>query len=1654
MADYVHLHFHTEYSLLDGGNRIKDVAKRIKELGMTTVAMTDHGNMFGAIDFYQTMQKNGIKPIIGMEAYIHNGEEMDHKDSNNRYNHICLYAKDEVGYKNLMYLASMGFIEGYYFEPRINKKLLKEHSEGLVCTSACLAGEVNFHLNYKTEKNQKRGAKGYSKAKEVALEYRDIFGDDYYLEIMRHGIEDQENIDTDIIRISQETGIKLVATNDTHYTYRENSEANEVAMCIGMNKLWNDTKRMKHSVHEFYIKSPEEMEKLFIDIPEALQNTVEIANKCNLELNLGNPTPPNFKFTKEYAKTDGVENWEEIEDPEYFALKCREGLKDRFEKDGIELVPKEKHQEYRDRLEHEINIINSMKFPGYMLIVWDFVRESIEQEIPIGPGRGCLTKEATVYTLDKNYQIELKNIDKVKVGDRVISHTNSAKEVTETFKYEIKEELYQIDTFYGDSINPIILTGDHKIYLGENRWKEAKDIDSEDWLYLPIPTFETKEIKEFDLLNFYKGKHYRAVKDSISYKFIERDSSFSYTLDDLAEKSSKKRATVKKFLNRVKSQKTTKVNKRERKTYHSISNEILKEFCTFNEWRDYIQQLSQKNPDRYLINNSYFRRFLGRWLGNGYLKSRKVIIVLHHSDQVGVNDSITFAENSSFNYNIKRKNSVTLIEIDDKFIYSFFRDSFYNKRRGKILADFIFTLPKNEILEIVNGYILANGNIENSTINIAITSKKFAYQLRLLFLKVGVPSSIYKVKRINNFSKSTNRVFHLIIPRNFSSSEYHKSYETHIRLKIKHIQKLPKKATSVYDFTVKDDHSYTTTNYTVHNSAAGSLVAYSLGITDIDPMKYDLLFERFLNPERVSMPDIDMDFSQEKRREILDYVQKKYGRENVAQVITFNSMNAKGVLRDVARVYDIDYKESNSFAKLIPNELGITLNKAIEMEPKISEKIEFNPQLKKVWDISLQIEGIKRNSGVHAAGVVISNEALWNKTPIYVSNKDVNRNFVTQYSLNYLEDVDLIKFDFLGLKTLDVIDGAIKLIKHHKKVDINWAKIDIDDKAVYDLMSSGKTLGMFQIESSGMQDLNRRLQPSNFEDVIALIALYRPGPMDAGMLDDFVERKHGRKKISYPFEGTEFPEQLKEILDPTYGVIVYQEQVMQIVQKIGGFSLGRSDIVRRAMGKKKIDEMKKYKSEFADGAEQQNLDRKVAEDLFDLIEKFAGYGFNKSHSAAYAMITFQTAYLKTHYPAEFMASLLSTEKDNMDKISLYVNEARKMNIGIKPPDIQKSIRPFSVIKKGKKENILFGLSGILGVGATAVESILNARKNGEFTDLEDFISRVNGGKVNKKVLESLIKAGAFENIKTKGGDRYSRKTLLQGVEEIVKFSQKSGKLEKEASDGLFDEDEEFSKINEEIKIKPRKEFPKKELLNYEKEVLNLYVSGHPLDDYVDLIEPIKKKITPTNKIPELEKSQAFIAVGLLETVSEKISKKSGAKFGEVKLLDLYGEYTFTLFSSRYEEFISYSEDDLKEPFAVLFGLKIEDDGEKSIFIMDVKDEDKQVIGSGIRKLKDIDDEMIAKVRSWGGYGNNKKQNSNFGEVYQDVTPQSYADTIIDIELPVSRKFLLEIKDFADRSIGASSLKLRIRGEEVKIIDTGYRVMSSFRNDFLKWRNSY
>ncbi|MDI6755475.1 MAG: DNA polymerase III subunit alpha [Thermodesulfobacteriota bacterium] len=1026
-ADFVHLHLHTQFSLLDGAIRLEDLFEQAKNYRLPALAITDHGSMFGAIEFYQEAQRHGIKPIIGCEVYVAPGSRFEKatKGISEASFHLILLAKNQAGYRNLLKLVSAGYFEGFYYRPRVDKELLRKHNEGLIVLSACLKGEIPFYLAGGDKK----------KALLTAEEMKSIFPDRrFYLEMQENKIPGQKVANAGLMEIARDLSIPLVATNDCHYLKKEDARAHEILLCIQTGKTLRDVDRLKFSTDEFYFRSAEEMKGLFSYCPEAIQNTVEIAERCNLELKLNELQFPQFQ----------VPDGETLDS--FLEKSARKGLEERLtERPDRASVT----EFYRERLHNELQMIEKMGFAGYFLIVSDFIRFAKQKNIPVGPGRG---------------------------------------------------------------------------------------------------------------------------------------------------------------------------------------------------------------------------------------------------------------------------------------------------------------------------------------------------------------------------------------------------------------------------------------------SGAGSLVAYSLGITEIDPIANGLLFERFLNPERVSPPDIDIDFCIQGREEVIQYVKNKYGADHVAQIITFGKMQARAVIRDVGRAMDMPYGEVDRIAKMIPNTLNITLKDALEQESRLKELVRSNSEVQKLLTLAQALEGLPRHASTHAAGVVISSAPLVEVVPLYRGQQNET---VTQYPMKDVEKIGLIKFDFLGLKTLTMIADVAKRVHFSGGEILDMRKIPLDNRRTYELLGAGDTSGVFQLESSGMRDLVMRLLPERFEDIVALLALYRPGPLKSGMVDDFIKRKQGKVPIAY-----EVPE-LKEILEETYGVIVYQEQVMKIATHLANFSLADSDILRRAMGKKKPDEMAMQKKKFIEGAQRKKISEKKAEKLFDLMAKFAEYGFNKSHSAAYALIAYQTAYLKAHYPVEFMAALLSSEMGNADKILRYLSECREKKIEVLPPDVNESRQDFTVAG----EKVRFGLAAVKNVGLAAIHSILTVREEkGNFVSLHDFCFKVDLRKVNKRVIESLIKCGAFDSIAP------SRAKLLSGMEEAMEWSQG---LEREQSNLQIIMFGGMQSINS--KAEPRypavPEWPESQRLAFEKETLGFYLTGHPLNHYTEVLQRLTT--TNTRQIREVADKQEIIIGGVVNALKETNTKK-GERMAFVTLEDLHGVVEVIIFAELYK----------------------------------------------------------------------------------------------------------------------------------------------------------
>ena len=1045
--NFTHLHVHTEYSLLDGSNKIKEYVARVKELGMNSAAITDHGVMFGCIDFYKAAREAGINPIMGCEVYVAPGSRFDKEQQHgdDRYHHLVLLAENNQGYSNLMKIVSAGFVDGYYYKPRVDLEILEKYHEGVIALSACLAGEV--------ARNLARGF--YEEGKKAALRYESIFGKgNFFLELQDHGIPEQQMVNQQLMRMSRETGIELVCTNDVHYTYAEDATSHDILLCIQTQKKVQDEDRMRYEGGQYYVKSPEEMLKLFPYIPEALENTQKIADRCHVEIEFGVTKLPR------YDVPEGYTSWE------YLNKLCYEGLEKKYHPVTAEL---------RERLKYELDTIQTMGYVDYFLIVWDFIKYARDHDIMVGPGRG---------------------------------------------------------------------------------------------------------------------------------------------------------------------------------------------------------------------------------------------------------------------------------------------------------------------------------------------------------------------------------------------------------------------------------------------SAAGSLVSYTLDITQLNPIRYQLLFERFLNPERVSMPDIDVDFCFERRQEVIDYVVRKYGKDRVVQIVTFGTLAARGVIRDVGRVLDMPYAHVDTIAKMIPNELNITIDKALNMNPELKKQYEEDPQIKYLIDMSRRLEGLPRHTSMHAAGVVISQKSVDEYVPL---SRASDGSITTQFTMTTLEELGLLKMDFLGLRTLTVIQNAVKLVKESCGKELDMMKIDYNDPAVLGMIGSGKCEGVFQLESAGMKSFMKELKPQSLEDIIAGISLYRPGPMD--FIPQYIKGKNHPDQITYDCP------QLEPILEPTYGCIVYQEQVMQIVRELAGYTLGRSDLVRRAMAKKKAAVMAKERRNFVYGNPEEGvpgciangIDEKVANKIYDDMTDFAKYAFNKSHAAAYAVVSYQTAWLKYYYPVEFMAALMTSCIENPSKVSEYILNCRQMGIRILPPDINRSVGNFSV----EPEGIRYGMSAVKGIGKPVMDAIVEERKRGgEFTSLKDFCQRLSGKEVNKRTIENFIKAGAFDGL---GG---TRKQFMMIYVQILDTVNQEKKTSMTGQMSLFDILGEEEKKSFEIKLPDVGEYTKETKLAFEKEVLGVYISGHPLEEYE---QSWRKNISAVTSdfYPDEETGQPKVPDGSKQIVGGMITEKTikytrnNKVMAFLTLEDLVGTVEIVVFPRDYENNAHMMEEDSK-----------------------------------------------------------------------------------------------------------------------------------------------
>lgn len=1291
---FVHLHVHSEFSILQSTAKVKNILKKAQEKGMSAVAFTDLGNLHGAYNATNYASEFGVKAIIGCELFVAKERkrlQFTKNEKDERFQ-VVLLAKNKAGYKNLSKLVSLGYIEGSYSGfPRVDKDLIKEYKENLICLSGSLSGEISkLILN-----------EGEDKAEKALLWWLDTFQDDFYLELVKHGLEAEEYVNNVLLDFADKYNIKVVASNDVYFLERKEKEAHDILLAVKDGEKMSTPvgygrgKRYSLPNDDYYFKSIDEMNVLFEDIPEALTNTIEIADKCESYTLKEKINMPRFEMPAEFETED-----------DYLRYLTYEGAKERYGNP----VPDDVVQ----RLDFELNTIKNMGFPGYFLIVQDFINAGRKMGVFVGPGRGCLIGDSKIVMKNGS----TKSIKDIKINDEVYTIDGSVQKVKNTFKYESKEELLNIKCYYGD-VQGVSLTKDHKILSSKNTteklsWKQAKDIQKNDWVFVP----------------------------KIAVSSVQK-------------------------------------NNHQNKEYNFLSfSEILAD--------------------------------------------------------------------------------VSIIFSDDKIAFD---DNFLNYDENEIIT-FL-----NEIKKI--------GQKVKFDVLFKIKSKIFAEQLKLLAWKICIPAFISNQKEI----------YHLFI--NFENKNYfYKKVPNGLLLKVREIKTVENKDNFVYDFEVEKHHNYLTSSFLVHNSAAGSAVAYCVGITNIDPILYNLLFERFLNPERVSMPDIDIDFDDERRGDVIDYVIKKYGRNQVAQIITYGTMAAKMAIKDVARVMELDLGISNQLAKLVPEKAGTKLKDAFNDIQDLKDILNGANNLnKKVLENALILEGSVRNTGIHAAGVIIAPNDILECVPVCTA-KDADL-FVTQFDGKVIEEAGMLKMDFLGLKTLTIIRDCLNLIQLRTKEYINIDKISFEDEKTYQLYQNGDTNGTFQFESEGMQMYLRQLKPTNIEDLIAMNSLYRPGPL--AFIPLYIERKHGREVVEYAHP------LLEKILKDTFGIMVYQEQIMQTAQLLAGYSLGGADLLRRAMGKKKKEEMDKQREIFVKGSKEKNdIPAEKANEIFDIMQKFAEYGFNRSHSAAYSVVAYQTAYLKANYPAEYMAAVL-THNMTIEKVTFFLDECNKMSINVLGPDVNESSAEFIVNEEGK---IRFGLAAIKGTGEAAIESIIEERKKGHFKDIFDFASRINLRTVNKKSFESMAQAGAFDSFGINRAAYFSEGTDKSPfIEKLIKYGNALMKDKESSKNSLFGGKSEV-KISTPAIPTQFENWSKIEKLSREKEVVGFFISGHPLDEYKAVMN--RYKSIATTQLENYDKQEVYIA-GTINNKNIKQTQK-GTSFTTFFIEDYQGSLEVALFGQDHDKF--------------------------------------------------------------------------------------------------------------------------------------------------------
>jgi DNA polymerase III alpha subunit/intein/homing endonuclease len=1465
MPNFIHLHNHTQYSLLDGANHIGSLMKKVKADGQQGVAITDHGNMFGVFEFVKEAEKNGVKPIIGCEFYMVADRRKQSfskiKGEHDDRFHQLLLAKNRVGYENLSKLCSMGFIEGMYSKyPRIDKEILLQYKEGLIASSCCIGAEVPQLI-----------LRGKLEAAEKQLRWWiEHFGEDYYIEIQRHhGLENinqsgisQEAINQILLGWAKKYNTKVIATNDSHYLNEEDWQPHEILLCVNTGSKIDDPDRFKFPSSDFYVKTQAEMNALFSDVPEAIDNTMEIYSKIEkLKLTrdvlLPNfAVPPTFTGQTEYLKH----------------LTYERARKKYGELTAI----------VTDRIDFELKVIDNMGFNGYFLIVQDFITAARDIGVWVGPGRGCLTGDTKV-VMDNGMT---KDLEKIAIGDTVWTNDGSLKTVTNRFEYDINETVLNIKTYYGEATG-ITLTKDHKVFAeklgrpksydkwsentrknrkmldptGNLAWMPASELEVGDWVFMPKPQIDEAINQENPIIDFGNFSNYIDLR---------HDENFAY---------------------------------------HDVLNPAAQK----------IQKTKQ--IPRYLELDADWFKIIGLFAGDGWFlkKYRPEIGFVFNIKDV---EWIDFLKNKmatcGFEFSENYAKKIVQIHVRNKHLYLLFKKLF-NKYEAtahtKHVPCAVIKGNDRQILNFLKGYCAADGHISESKIRFTTVSRMLADQVRFICWRVGIPASLGTDKRVGDARpafQNRTMAYMVSIPKDeriggkkAEDVYVYRNIEGGILTKIRSIEAI-QNIQKVYDIEIDTHHNYLTSSFLVHNSAAGSAVAFALGITNIDPIKYNLLFERFLNPERVSMPDIDIDFDDEGRQRVIDYVIDKYGKNQVAQIVTFGTMAAKSSIKDVARVLNLPLADADRISKYVPTRQGVPSNLSKFMNDPLedlrsiwsSDDMANIDKLREIYAAetpegnvlrnAVKLEGSVRNSGIHAAGVIIAPDDITKFIPVSTA-KDSDL-LVTQFEGSIVEYAGMLKMDFLGLKTLTILKDAIENIvkRHGESHRIDLDTIPLDDPKAYEIFQKGDTAGIFQFESDGMAKYLRDLKPTNIEDIIAMNALYRPGPMDN--IPSFVARKHGKERIDYPHEW------LKPILEPTYGIMVYQEQIMQTAQIMAGYSLGQADLLRRAMGKKNKAEMEKQRTIFTKGSmEKGGVDAEKAGEIFDTMEKFASYGFNRSHAAAYSVVAYQTAYLKAHYTAEFMASVLTHNKGNTEDLNFFLQKCKEAGLSVLGPDVNESELNFTVNKKGQ---IRFGLSALKGVGEAPVQEILDARKKGIFfTNIFDFVKRLNLRSVNKRCLESLVLGGAFDFVTGVHRAQYfaASERFDTLIDHVLKFGKDHQDSASTAANSLFGAGAAMELAEPKMPNAP--EWSLLETLNKEKEVTGIYLTGHPLDTYKTEI----KNFTSCS-LDGLERFKGQrVKVGVFVSAANHKINKQGNGWGVFTLQDFVSSIDLNLFKEDYQK---------------------------------------------------------------------------------------------------------------------------------------------------------